>query len=141
MTTEDTTNLRLSPTDADVASNWTTEQADLHFHDHGFDDYGTEVISLAAEYEHRTAIKALDWESTHRKWTGDAWTIDFAALDTAVEHLLDRGYSVTIDGAELRLFLSDYDAPFLESHISDDSPPDNGEQQPDRGGQPGLEDF
>lgn len=141
MTADDTTNLRLARTDDGMTSNWTTEVGDLHLHDHGFDDYGTEVISVAAGYDHRTVIKALDWETTHRKWTGETWRIDLAALDTTVEHFLNRGYSVTIDGAELRLFLSDYDAPFIEAHIPEESPPDRGEQQSDKGGQPGLEDF
>lgn len=141
MSPDQSPNLQLAPTDGGITSSWTTEVGDLHLHDHGFDDYGTEVISVAADYNHRTDIKALDWETTHRKWTGETWRIDFAALDTTVEHFLDRGYSVTIDGAELRLFLSDYDAPSLETHVPEESPPDSGEQQSDQCGQPGLEDF
>lgn len=108
----------------DVASEWTTGTGELHFHDYAFDDYNTEIITLAAEYDHRADIKALDWEGTHRKWTGGAWQLDFAALDTAVQHFLDRGYSVTVAATELSIFLSDYEAPFLEAHLPDEPPPD-----------------
>lgn len=141
MTPDQTTNLQLGPTDDGVASDWTTETEDLHFHDHGFDDYGTEVITLAAEYEHRSDIKALDWETTHRKWTGDAWRVDFAALDTAVEHFVDRGYRVTIDAGELTLFLTDYDGPFLKGHVPDEMPPDCEESLAGGDGQPDLGEF
>jgi hypothetical protein len=107
-----------------VTSKWATRTGDLHFYDYAFDDYNTEVITLEADYDHRTDIKALDWEETHRQWTGEAWQLDFAALDTAVQHFLDRGYSVTVAASDLSIFLSDYDAPFLEAQLPEEPPPD-----------------
>ena len=74
--------LLLTTDDGGVMSEWTADPGELHFHNYVFDEYNTEVITLEAAYEHRTDIKALDWEETHRKWTGEAWQLDFAALDT-----------------------------------------------------------
>lgn len=116
--------LWLTTDDEGVVSEWTTSPAELHFHDYAFDDYNTEVITLEAEYGHRTDIKALDWEETHRKWTGEAWQLDFATLNTAVQHFLDRGYSLTIAASDLNIYLSDYEAPVLAAHLPDDPPPD-----------------
>jgi hypothetical protein len=123
MATQPAPSLLLSQEDDAVVSEWTTSPADLHFHDYAFDDYNTEVITLEADYDHRTDIKALDWEETHRQWTGEAWQLDFAALDTAVQHFLDRGYSVTIAASDLSIFLSDYDAPFLEAQLPEEPLP------------------
>ena len=86
-----------------IVSEWTTSPAELHFHDYAFDEYNTEVVTLKASYDHRTDIKALDWEETHRRWTGETWQLDLAALDTAVQHFLDRGYTVTIDASDLSI--------------------------------------
>lgn len=134
-------NLRLRPTEDDILSDWTNEQGDLHFFDYGFDDYNTEIIALNASYEHRNDIKALDWEDTHRKWTGDVWQLDFEALDIAVKHFLEHGYNVTIAASDLTIFLSDYDAPFLKEHIPVGQPPGpaRGADTPDD--QPDLNDF
>jgi hypothetical protein len=115
--------LLLTTDDGVVVSEWTTYPAELHVHDYGFDEYNTEIIALEADYAHRTDIKALDWEETHRQWTGEAWQLDFAALDTAVQHFLDRGYSVTIAASDLSIFLSDYDAPFLEAQLPEEPLP------------------
>lgn len=124
--TSDDPNLRLAPEDGDITSNWTTETADLHFYGYSFDDYGTEVVSLDAAYEHRVDIKALDWETTHRKWTGEAWQLDFAALDATFKHFCDRDYSVTVNTSAINIYLSDFDAPFLVVHVPDDPPPYSG---------------
>ena len=124
MPTQPTRSLLLAKADDGVASEWTTSPGELHFHDYAFDDYNTEVITLEADYDHRTDIKALDWEETHRQWTGEAWQLDFAALDTTVQHFLDRGYSITIAASDLSIFLSDYDAPFLERQLPDEAPSD-----------------
>jgi len=130
----------LSTDDDGVRSEWTISTGDLHFHDYGFDDYNTEVITLDAEYNHRTDIKALDWEETHRQWTGEVWQLDFAALETAVQHFLDRGYTVTIAASDLSIFLSDYDALFLEGQLPDEPPPDV-EDDGDDDGQTDLSAF
>jgi hypothetical protein len=140
MATQPAPSLLLSQEDDAVVSEWTTSPADLHFHDYAFDDYNTEIITLEADYDHRTDIKALHWEETHRQWTGETWQLDFAALDTAVEHFLDRGYSVTIAASDLSIFLSDYDAPFLEAQLPDDPPPDV-EDDGDNDGQTDLNAF
>lgn len=117
-------NLWLTTDEEEVTSEWTTSPGEFHFHDYAFDDYNTEILTLEADYGHRTDVKALDWEETHRKWTGEAWQLDFAALETAVQHFLDRDYSVTIAASELSIYLSDYEAPFLETHLPDEPPPD-----------------
>lgn len=140
MTAQPSPSLWLTNDEDRVTSEWTTSTGDLHFHDYEFDDYDTEIITVEADYDYRDDIKALDWEETHRKWTGEAWQIDFAALATAVKHFLDRGYSVTIDASELSIFLSDYDAPFLEEQLPDESPPDV-ELDPDDDGQTDLSTF
>lgn len=124
MATPATPTLWLMDEDDGIASEWTTSQGDLHLYDYDFDNYDTEVITLEADYDHRADIKALDWDETHRKWTDGVWRIDFVALDTAVKHFLDRGYSVTIAATEVSLYLSDYEAPFLEAHLPDEPPPD-----------------
>lgn len=49
--------------------------------------------------------------------------IDFAVLNTAVKHFLDRGYGVTIAATGISIYLSDYDAPFLKVHLPDEPPP------------------
>lgn len=141
MTAANEPKLRLAPGADGVASAWTTEAGELHLHDYGFDDYGTEVIALDAPYEHRTDVTALDWDETHRTWTGDAWQLDFAALDTAVEHFLECGYEVTIAATALSIFLSDYDAPFLDARVPDEPAPVAGWEASDRDGHPGLDDF
>lgn len=123
MATQTSPNLWLSDGD-DIEREWTTRKGDLHFHDYSFDDYNTEIITLEAEYDHRDDVKALDWEETHRKWMDGAWRIDFAALDTAVKHFLDQGYDVTIAVSEISIYLSDYDAPFLEAQLPDEPPRD-----------------
>ena len=115
--------LLLTTDDGVVVSEWTISPAELHVHDYGFDEYNTEIIALEADYDHRTDIKALDWEETHRQWPGEAWQLDFAALDTAVQHFLDRGYSVTVAASDLSIFLSDYDAPFLEAQVPEEPQP------------------
>lgn len=48
---------------------------------------------------------------------------DFAVLNTAVKHFLDRGYSVTIAVTGISIYLSDYDAPLLKAHLPDEPPP------------------
>lgn len=105
-------------------SEWATSPANLHIHNHRFDEYDTEVFSLNSEYEHRGCIRDLDWETTHRTWTGDAWKIDFAALETVVQHLLDCGFPCTIEPSILRIYTTDFDAPFLETLAPSASPPD-----------------
>lgn len=120
--TSDDPNLRLAPAEGNITSHWMTETTALHFYGYSFDDYGTEVISLDAAYEHRIDVKALAWETTHRKWTCDAWQLDFSALDATVKHLLNRDYNVTINASALKIYSCDYDAPFLEPHVPDDPP-------------------
>lgn len=134
-------NLRLAPTDDGITSDWTTKTASLHFHDYRFDDYGTEVISLEAGYADRADVKALDWETTHRSWTGDAWELDFAALDTAVAHLVERGHTVTVAAPALTIFRSDYEAPFLEAHLPAAPPPGSGPDAADGDDEVDLTDF
>jgi len=124
MVSHPTPSLLLTSDDGAVVSEWTTSPAELHVHDYGFDEYNTEIIALEAGYEHRTDIKALNWEDTYRKGTGETWQLDFAALDTAVQHFLDRGYNVTVAASDLSIYLSDYDASFLEAHLPEEPPPD-----------------
>lgn len=124
MTTDSGPNLRLTPTQDSINNEWTMEKANLHFYDYGFDEYNTEIISLEAKYEHRPFIMNLEWEETHRQWTGDAWQLDFVALDTAVQHFVENGFPVSIAVSELRIFLSDYEAPFLEAYLPDEPLPD-----------------
>ncbi|WP_227379131.1 hypothetical protein [Haladaptatus halobius] len=124
MTTQQSSHLWVATSDDGVVSAWTSSTGDLHFHTYEFDDYNIEIITFDAAYEHRADIKALDWDTTHRQWTGNAWQIDFAALDTVVQHFLNRGYSVTIAAAELNIYLSDYDASFLKTQLPDEPPPD-----------------
>lgn len=123
MSDDSTVNLWLGPSETDTTSKWTDATGELHFREYGFDDYDTEIIHLDAEFEHRTDIKALDWERTHRKWTDSEWQLDFAALEHAVKHFLDRGYTVTVPASEVSIFISDYDAAFLEDHLPADPPP------------------
>lgn len=137
-------NLELRPADTHIAGGWTNATGDIHVRDHGFDDYGTEVIHLDAPYDAREDIKALAWEATHRQWTGSEWRLDFAALDQAVRHLLERDYTVTIPASDVQLYVADFDAPFLETHMPADPPyhdtdPD-GEPGPD-GKQSDLQAF
>jgi hypothetical protein len=84
MSEESTVNLQLTPSESGITSTWTEGRGELHFREYGFDDYDTEIIHLDAEFEHRNDINALDWERTHRTWTGSEWELDFAALDHAL---------------------------------------------------------
>lgn len=124
MSSNPTVNLWLSASNDRITSEWTDATGDLHFRDYDFDDYDTEIIYLDAEFKHRTDIKALDWETTHRKWTGSEWQLDFAGLEYAIKHFLDRGYSVTVPASEVSIFVSDYDGEFLEGQLPSDPPPD-----------------
>lgn len=134
MSEESTVNLQLTPSESGITSTWTEGKGELHFREYGFDDYDTEVIHLDAEFEHRNDINALDWERTHRTWTGSEWQLDFAVLDHAVKHFLDQGYTVTVSASEVRIFISDYDTSFFENHLPADPPPS------DRDGDSGNED-
>lgn len=42
-----------------ITTDWTIEPDHLHFHDWGFDDYGTEVITRNAAYDHQTDVKVF----------------------------------------------------------------------------------
>lgn len=53
--------------DAAIASDWTTETADLHVHGYNLEDHGTEVIELELTNEHRPGVEAFDWETTYRR--------------------------------------------------------------------------
>lgn len=131
MTPDATLHLEVRPTDTDIVGEWTDATGDVHVYDHGFDSYGTEVIHLDAPYDARDDIKALPWEATHRQWTGSEWRLDFAALDHAVRHLLERDYSVTIPAPDVQLYVADFDAPFLETHLPANPP----SLEPDAGGE------
>lgn len=124
MDTESQQFIRLQPESTGETGEWTTEKANLHVSNYHFDEYNTEVVSLSAEYEHRPSIRDLDWEETHRKWVGDSWKIDFHALEHVVQHLLDSGFPVTIEPAVLRIFIADFGAPFLETVVPSEPPPE-----------------
>lgn len=123
MTSHDRVFIRIQPGDSSAESEWTTEPADLHIYDYRFDEYDTEVVSLNSSFEHRSAIRDLDWEETHRKWTGETWKIDFAPLEGVVLHLLDHGFPLTVEPSVLRIYIADFDAPFLDTMIPSDAPP------------------
>lgn len=97
MSGSESPNLLLRRADDSVVSTWTTRMGELHFTNYGFDDYGTEVIHIDGEYGHRDDIMDLDWERTHRTWTGDSWKIDFDALDRVAKHLIEHDYEITVN--------------------------------------------
>lgn len=114
----------IQPEETGETSEWVSSPAPLHFFDYRFDEYSTEVVSLNAEFDHRDTIQELDWEKTHRKWTGETWKIDFEPLEHVVQQLLDSGYELTIEISVLRIYIADYEAPFLETIVPDESPPE-----------------
>lgn len=142
MNTQTSVNLWLAPSETGVKSKWTTDHGDLHFRDYGFDDNNREIIHLEAAFEHRTDIKALDKGTTNWEWTDSEWKIDFAAIDDAVEHFLDRGLTVTIPASEVYIYINDYGPSFLEDNLPPNPPPpDQQNSGRDKGHQHDLGDF
>lgn len=133
------TYVRITPGEEGPDSEWDAEPAAIHIHNYRYDDYGTEVVSIDTEYEHRPYMRELDWETTHRNWIGHAWKVDFDALDMVVHHLVTRGFPLTMEPDILRIYLTDYDGPFLKS-LAPDGPTPGG--SPAHGeGQMELTDF
>lgn len=118
--------LWLERDEGQISSKWSDVPGEIHFHDYRFNDYSTEILSIETEQYQLEDIRALNWEETHREWTGEEWVIDFAALDQAAEHFVERGYTVTIQASDLQIYLSDFESRFLNDHLPSNSPPDDG---------------
>jgi len=52
-------------------------------------EYGTTKLSIKSDYnpDFIAIIKSLPWESSHRKWEGDRWTLDWSAVPQLVKLL------------------------------------------------------
>lgn len=116
-------NLWLRRVNDSIRSRWTDVEGDVHFYDYGFDEYEKEVILLKTEYEHREDVKRLDWEETHRNWTGETWQVDFEPLDSIVQHFLNLRHSVTIEITDLTIYLRDFEPAFLAENLPEDPAP------------------
>jgi hypothetical protein len=60
-------------------------------------EYGPKV-GIDSPYEAKDAIKALDFDETHRSWDSqkEIWTVDLDAIDQVREKLTDEGFKIEI---------------------------------------------
>lgn len=79
------------------------DQCVVHFERTFPNQYGTKVtIDLPHPDENsepKEHLKELDWDETHRQWSpaAAAWTADFDCLNEIVTHMLEGGFSVSVN--------------------------------------------
>lgn len=89
----------------ELETNHPPDAPDMWFKRESTNQYGNEVFVIDGPDTYQDMVEtglkdALDWDTTHRSWTGRYWTID--ATDESIKHFEEKAeeFGITVDTRE-----------------------------------------